>query len=595
MALPGLTFYRDILRKLTTTEADNNIQILSDAIEAGSGLSDEMPDGQIYIGDNTNTASLETLDTSIVPDTTDKRYQTDNQKLYNDATSSIQTQLNSKAIDTDVLHKTGDETATGIKTFSTEIKTPIIQSDTSAGTEFKSNGGTSVATWGAGGGAGWTFKGGVIFDTLTVSTLAFINSSKQLISATGALLGTWVQTLTTKTTTIVDADTLIVNDSESSFEAKKLTFGNLITYIISKILPSLTSNYYPKWDGSKFVNSYISENTSAVYTKPYPTTTSTPTGTGSFSGGLKWLDNGTTIAGLYIYKPYVNGNAAGWYPILDAQNPTFPAFSLSTSAVGIQFATMSNSYSTAPTNTYNPEIKFITVGNNRGIGVYQGGSGYQFLNPYNGKDWVCLIGNNGYLRDWDGQIIASTANGGKGNGNSTLVDVLRSWNTKIRFRAMVNTNSPYYFISGVVSVDSNGNCTNLVITQPSSNTTAFNATITSGKLQFTSNGSWDACTVFCEKLTAIYGNQYSLWETNETFDSSGSNRYWNGSLGVGHQSQNASAIGQFDSTTKGFLPPRMTTAQRTSIASPAIGLMVYCTDATEGLYIYKSTGWTFII
>jgi len=49
------------------------------------------------------------------------------------------------------------------------------------------------------------------------------------------------------------------------------------------------------------------------------------------------------------------------------------------------------------------------------------------------------------------------------------------------------------------------------------------------------------------------------------------------------------------STTKGFLPPRMTNAQRLAIASPAVGLMVYCTDATEGLYINKSTGWTFII
>jgi len=49
------------------------------------------------------------------------------------------------------------------------------------------------------------------------------------------------------------------------------------------------------------------------------------------------------------------------------------------------------------------------------------------------------------------------------------------------------------------------------------------------------------------------------------------------------------------STTKGFLPPRMTNAQRLAIASPAIGLMVYCTDTTEGLYIYKSTGWTFIM
>jgi hypothetical protein len=57
----------------------------------------------------------------------------------------------------------------------------------------------------------------------------------------------------------------------------------------------------------------------------------------------------------------------------------------------------------------------------------------------------------------------------------------------------------------------------------------------------------------------------------------------------------ASAILQADSTTKGFLPPRMLQTQRTAIASPAVGLMVYQTDMVEGLYIYKSTGWTFII
>jgi len=57
----------------------------------------------------------------------------------------------------------------------------------------------------------------------------------------------------------------------------------------------------------------------------------------------------------------------------------------------------------------------------------------------------------------------------------------------------------------------------------------------------------------------------------------------------------ASAILQADSTTKGFLPPRMLQTQRTAIASPAVGLIVYQTDATEGLYIYKSTGWTFIV
>jgi hypothetical protein len=56
-----------------------------------------------------------------------------------------------------------------------------------------------------------------------------------------------------------------------------------------------------------------------------------------------------------------------------------------------------------------------------------------------------------------------------------------------------------------------------------------------------------------------------------------------------------SAAVQIDSTTQGFLPPRMTNAQRTAIASPAVGLMVYCTDAVEGLYVYKSMGWTFVI
>jgi hypothetical protein len=58
---------------------------------------------------------------------------------------------------------------------------------------------------------------------------------------------------------------------------------------------------------------------------------------------------------------------------------------------------------------------------------------------------------------------------------------------------------------------------------------------------------------------------------------------------------NANSILELVSTTKGFLPPRMTNAQRTAIGSPTIGLIVYCTNATEGLYIYKSSGWTFII
>ncbi len=45
--------------------------------------------------------------TALVPDTVNARYQTDNQKLYNDATSSIQTQLNSKVATTRLLNING--------------------------------------------------------------------------------------------------------------------------------------------------------------------------------------------------------------------------------------------------------------------------------------------------------------------------------------------------------------------------------------------------------------------------------------------------------------------------------------------------------
>lgn len=46
------------------------------------------------------------------------------------------------------------------------------------------------------------------------------------------------------------------------------------------------------------------------------------------------------------------------------------------------------------------------------------------------------------------------------------------------------------------------------------------------------------------------------------------------------------------STTKGFLPPRLTNAQMNAISSPATGLQVYCTDcALKGLYQYDGVAF----
>ena len=64
-------------------------------------------------------------------------------------------------------------------------------------------------------------------------------------------------------------------------------------------------------------------------------------------------------------------------------------------------------------------------------------------------------------------------------------------------------------------------------------------------------------------------------------------------VGVGTTTPDASAQLDISSTTLGFLPPRMTQAQRVAIVSPAAGLLVYQTDGSPGLYIYDgSTGWS---
>ena len=56
-------------------------------------------------------------------------------------------------------------------------------------------------------------------------------------------------------------------------------------------------------------------------------------------------------------------------------------------------------------------------------------------------------------------------------------------------------------------------------------------------------------------------------------------------------SANTSAMLDVSSTTKGVLVPRMIATQRTSISSPAEGLLVYQTDAPTGFYFYTAGSW----
>jgi hypothetical protein len=63
--------------------------------------------------------------------------------------------------------------------------------------------------------------------------------------------------------------------------------------------------------------------------------------------------------------------------------------------------------------------------------------------------------------------------------------------------------------------------------------------------------------------------------------------------GIGTTAPHASAQLEVSSTSKGFLPPRITTQQRDLITAPVAGLVVWCSDcAFDGeLQVYNGSAW----
>jgi hypothetical protein len=121
------------------------------------------------------------------------------------------------------------------------------------------------------------------------------------------------------------------------------------------------------------------------------------------------------------------------------------------------------------------------------------------------------------------------------------------------------------------------------------NTTRFesNLLITSGSAYFQAGSQ------------GVYfaGNSYIIGNAGDiTIGASGTNRniYLNpsntGTVSVNNATPSISALLDLASTTKGFLPPRMTTTQKNAIATPATGLVVYDTTL-NALCTFDSTIW----
>jgi hypothetical protein len=63
-------------------------------------------------------------------------------------------------------------------------------------------------------------------------------------------------------------------------------------------------------------------------------------------------------------------------------------------------------------------------------------------------------------------------------------------------------------------------------------------------------------------------------------------------VGIGTTTPSASAQLDLSSISRGLLVPRMTSAQRSAITTPATGLLLFQTDGTAGFYFYTGSLWT---
>jgi hypothetical protein len=157
-------------------------------------------------------------------------------------------------------------------------------------------------------------------------------------------------------------------------------------------------------------------------------------------------------------------------------------------------------------------------------------------------------------------------------------------NLPLRIRNTTNTGNIY-------SIDSVGNC--VIAGSLSTGTVygSFNLNISSGygdlKLQtnYTANTGLQ---MFNATRNVTIQNGGTFTDAGFRLDVVGTTRIGT-SLNIGGTTTDVSAILQADSTTKGFLPPRMTTTQKNAISSPAMGLVVF--DTTLGKLCVFSTTW----
>jgi hypothetical protein len=288
-------------------------------------------------------------------------------------------------------------------------------------------------------------------------------------------------------------------------------------------------------------------------------------GIGIAAAGIMSISTGSYLDPVNIGGSYVNINAGSL-----GVNVASPTAKLQVKGSGATSATSSmlvqNSSNSQTLSVRDDGVVFVGLG-----GLAVGSAKFQVKDQ---SDNICisvaqsdiLFGNSAVLRSNDG-IMYPTGNITFRNGNPNSA-VINFGDSEINSVSATGVFSFIKFTRNWTSV------------APSLNLT-INVQETQNVINMT-NGTG----------TKIFRGIYH----NPTVTAVTSHRAFESTSGGGHfntTSVAASAVLQADSTTQGFLPPRMTNAQRAAIVSPAEGLLVHNTT-NKGTAYYDGTNWGYL-
>jgi hypothetical protein len=511
--------------------------------------------------------------------------------------------FNGKATDSLVVHLAGTETITGSKAFTNNntfaYNTPnstvvaISSNKTQLANSSIDNVLSLSSTYN-----GSTFGGG------TISPLNITNSNTFSAALANITYGIIIGGTTTTSVTNNTIGAFLYNPTINDNNTGNNTVHRGITLTPSTIIGTgasintLTAFLYNGTFAGVSGNIDINGNAIISATPTFASTLRNVSGIAMYSATPIYNNTGNVGVGYYYNKSGTNSNTPTAFQNVNGNN-----FFNSTSGV----TRVANSTIAWQGGTYTPTFAVLgstsarslihasdntagTVGSIQGASIFSGTSG-NFPNIYAATNsYTVNTGTNPTLTTGAGYSYFSQGNGGyysslsftgTGTNSKTFNGLANYFYFQTSGGALSLTGSLYGIRSSAQFVDiaSSGitvtEIDDIILESP-----IFQSGITTITTRVGLNIAFSTTNVT---------NAWGIYQSNANVKN-----YFNGSVGLGTTAINASAILDISSTTKGVLFPRMTNANRTGITG-VVGLIVYQTDGTEGLYLYKSTGWVLLL